>query len=169
MTRFAQRVISTDRIRVQPEAVHEVMTDPALLARFTPLIDHIDVHGDRWRWQLAGINAMGISIAPALRTLMDIDTRRIRFRPDPTASEMATATGELSVAHDGSDHTKLAIDLLATVDLPLPSLAGGAVRKVMFQMIKAGGSRFADNLLRHLGDPPHSGLDLRAAEVPSSR
>lgn len=164
MTKFAQGITSTDRIGVPPDRVHRVMADPDLVADLTPLVQGITVDGDRWRWQLTGIRALGLSIAPAFMSLMDIDQECITFRPDPQATEMATATGELSMTEDGPDHTALAIDLVATVDLPLPRIMGGAVRRVMFETMKAGGNRFADNLLRHLGDPPHRGLDIRAVQ-----
>lgn len=164
MNRFAQGIVSTDRINVQPERVHEIMADPDLLAKLTPLVQKITTDGDRWRWQLVGINALGLSIAPAFLSVMDIGEECITFRPDPHASEMATASGELSVTADGPAHTSLAIDLVATIDLPVPKMMGAAVRRVMFETMKVGGARFADHLLRHLGDPPHSGLNIRAVE-----
>ncbi len=161
MSTFAQRITSNDRIQVDPVALHEVLVTSKMLARLTPLVASIDVDGERWTWQLVGVNALGINAAPAFTTLMNIDDRRIAFEPDPTTDERATATGVITVEPDGPAHTVVAIDLTATVDLPLPRMTTRAVQSVMFSTMKAGGARFAENLLRHLGNPPHRGLDVR--------
>jgi carbon monoxide dehydrogenase subunit G len=163
---FAQRILSSDRIEAAPEPLRDVLGSPALLAELTPLVQGIEVAGDRWRWQLVGITALGISAAPAFTTVMAVEPTRIAFRPDPSRPERASATGHISVEPDGPDHTVVAIDLTATVDLRLPSVAARAVRSVMYSTMRAGGARFADNLLAHLGDPPHRGLDVRPGPTP---
>ncbi|MEE8601185.1 hypothetical protein [Euzebya tangerina] len=167
MGSFAQRIISDDRIAVAPARVHEVLSTPEMLAELTPLVASIDVHlagpdGDRWTWQLSGVNALGIRAAPSFTTLMDIGEQAIIFAPEPGTDERAMASGRIDVtAGSTMEETVVAIDLIATVELPLPQLARRAVKSVMFQTMKVGGTRFAENLLRHLGDPWHRGLNVR--------
>ncbi len=162
MRTFAQRITSNDRIRIERDPLHAILVDPDMLAQLTPLVQSIEVRGDRWEWQLIGINALGIKAAPRFTTVMDIAETRIAFEPADDTDELAAATGAITVEPDGDAHTVVAIDLTATVELPLPRLATRAVQSVMFSTMKAGGARFAENLLRHLGDPPHRGLDVRA-------
>lgn len=163
--RFSQTVLSDDLIQIAPEALWEVLVDPELLAELTPLVDRITQLEDRWMWRLVTVNALGIKAAPEFTTLIRLDEgSRIDFEPDPTADERASAQGFLTVGPDGDGGARIAIDVTATVELPLPSVMGRPVRGVMFQTMKAGGSRFARNLLSHLGDPPHRGLDVRAVD-----
>lgn len=163
MPRFTQTVRSDDRIRTAPEDVWAVLVDPVLLARMTPLVDAITVDGDRWRWQLTKVSGVGMTATPEFTTLMRVEEgRRIEFEPAPEADDRASARGFLTVEADGVDHMVVAIDVTASVDLPLPRAMARPVTRVMFTTMRAGGSRFARNLLAHLGDPPHRGLDVRA-------
>ena len=164
MAQFAQRITSSDRIAVAPARVHEVLTDPDLLARLTPLVAGITVEGDRWTWRLTGVQAMGVKVAPEFTTMMEIGPNSIAFEPAPDADERASADGQIDVTPGRTeDETVVAIDLIAVVELPLPKMASRGVKTVMFQTMKVGGSRFADNLLKHLGNPWHRGLDVRDA------
>jgi carbon monoxide dehydrogenase subunit G len=165
MPTFSQRVLSDDRIDTSPGEVWEVLVTPELLARLTPLVDRITVDGDLWHWRLTPVSGLGMTEAPEFTTLMHLEEgRRISFEPAPGADDRASAVGELRVDADG-DGTTVAIDITASVDLPLPGLMGRAVRGVMFQTMKAGGSRFARNMLAHLGDPPHRGLHVRSGDT----
>ena len=168
MTTFAQRIISDDRIAVAPDAVWAVLSDPDRLAGLTPLVDHIRVDGDRWRWQLVTVRGLGLEVALSLTTIMDISDTAIAFRPDPEADDRAGARGQLDVVGDGPDHTTVAIDLEASVDLPLPRLATRAVRGVMYPAMRTAGVRFATNLLHELGDPDHKGINVRRGEPQSA-
>jgi hypothetical protein len=168
MTRFAQRILSDDRIRVAAPTLHRCLTSPEALAELTPLVAAISAEGDRWVWQLVGISALGITAAPSFTTLMDVGETRIGFEPDPGRPERASATGFIVVEPDGPDHTRVAIDLTATVELPLPQAAGRAVRRVMYRTMRAGGTRFAEALLHRLGDPPHRGLHVRPGPAPDA-
>ena len=159
---FHQRVLSNDRITTSSDRIWQVLVDPVLLARMTPLVDAIMVDGDLWRWRLVKVNGVGLTAAPEFTTLMRLEGgRRIDFDPAPEADDRASARGFLTVDGDGRT-TTLAIDVTATVELPLPRAMARPVNRVMYQTMKAGGSRFARNLLAHLGDPPHRGLDVRA-------
>jgi carbon monoxide dehydrogenase subunit G len=164
MATFSQGIISDDRIEVDQQRIHRILTDPTRLAQLTPLVKSIQDDGNRWTWQLVGINALGIQAAPSFTTLMDIGPEKIAFRPAPDVDERATATGHLTVTRDGDTHTTVAIELVATVELPVPKMAARGVQSVMFQTMKAGGARFADNLLTHLGSPPHRGLNVRPVD-----
>lgn len=162
MPRFTQTVRSDDRITTTPDRVWAVLVDPALLARMTPLVDVIIVDGERWRWRLITLSGLGMTAAPQFTTVMRLDVgHRIDFEPAPETDDRASASGFLTVEADGED-TVVAIDVTATVDLPLPVVMARPVTRVMFSTMKAGGTRFARNLLVHLGDPPHRGLDVRS-------
>ncbi|CAN5360741.1 hypothetical protein BH23ACT9_BH23ACT9_16170 [soil metagenome] len=165
MPTFSQTVLSDDRIKATPEEVWAVLVDPVMLAKLTPLVDTITVEGERWTWRLTTVNGLGLTAAPEFTTVMRLgEGRRIDFEPDPQSGERATAKGFLTVDVDG-DETILAIDVTASVDLPLPRMMSKPVRSIMFSTMKAGGSRFARNLLRHLGNPSHRGLDVRGVTL----
>ena len=174
MTTFAQRIVSDDLIAVPPSVIHTILSTPDDLAELTPLIDTVTPQedGDRWVWQLNGINALGISAAPKFTTDMAISDERIAFQPVEGTGERATATGHLEVREPrGTDRegrsweggTFVLIDLVATVELPLPKAMSRPVQRVMFRTMKAGGARFAENLLAHLDGAAHRGLDVRSA------
>jgi carbon monoxide dehydrogenase subunit G len=131
----------------------KALTDPDLLPRLTPYLHSIDAEGDLWRWNMARIPVLGVSVAPSFTERMTFDEpRRIDFTHDPeSGQEKAGVEGtyELEEVEDG---TRLSIDLDICVDLPLPGIARGAVERAMRGVIAAMGRRFAANLLRHLSD-----------------
>lgn len=142
------------------ESIWAVLTDPALLARLSPLVNRIDSDGGRiaaegthhahWVWHLAGISALGITIDPSFRERMTfVDGHKIEFAHDPEHHERAGADGRYLLDEvDGGTH--LSIDLTIHVELPLPRTAGPAVRRVMHGVMQRTGDRFAHNLLEHL-------------------
>lgn len=163
MPRFTQTVRSDDRISTTPDRVWAVLTDPQLLAQLTPLVDTITPDGDLWRWRLTRISGLGMSAAPQFTTLVRLqEGRRIDFEPPPGARDRASAAGFLTVQPEGEE-TVVAIDVTATVDLPLPRAMQRPVRALMYRTMRAGGTRFARNLVAHLGDPPHRGLRVHDA------
>jgi carbon monoxide dehydrogenase subunit G len=131
----------------------KALTDPDLLPRLTPYLHSIDAEGDLWRWNMARIPVLGVSVAPSFTERMTFDEpRRIDFTHDPeSGQEKAGVEGtyELEEVEGG---TRLSIDLDICVDLPLPGIARGAVERAMRGVIAAMGRRFAANLLRHLSD-----------------
>ncbi|WP_157965462.1 hypothetical protein [Euzebya rosea] len=169
MTCFAQRVIANDVLDVEHDRVFDVLADPDCLATLTPLVARIDTNGDRWTWQLVEVSALGVTATARFTTLMDIGTDAIRFRPAPDVDERASATGHLEVTPEADGRTRVAIDLTATVELPLPRMMSRPVTAVMFATMRGGGSRFADNLLDHLGNPGRRGMEVRAADPVSGR
>jgi carbon monoxide dehydrogenase subunit G len=153
MTRFSARDRSTEVVQADQGALWKALTDPDLLPRLTPYLHSIDAEGDLWRWNMARIPVLGVSVAPSFTERMTFDEpRRIDFTHDPeSGQEKAGVEGtyELEEVEGG---TRLSIDLDICVDLPLPGIARGAVERAMRGVIAAMGRRFAANLLRHLSD-----------------
>lgn len=167
MTRFQNRNVSTGDLPVSPETIWGVLTDPDLLAELTPLIKAITADGDRWCWQLAGISALGVSVAPSFTERMTFTPHeRIEFRHAPphganekagvegeyTITPIAGRRGDSRVAQGGG--VSLCVDLTMWVDLPLPGLSRRAVERIMAESMQRTGDRFASNLYAHLGIDP---------------
>ncbi len=153
MTTFTTRNDSIEAIAASRDEVWATMTDPDLLAELTPLIDRIEEHGDHWRWCLASIEALGVSVAPCFTVAMTFDQpERISFEHDPPAGERerAGADGYYDLV-EIEQGTVLDIDLTMHVDLPLPKLARGTVESIMDRTTQMHGDRFFRNLLEHLG------------------
>jgi carbon monoxide dehydrogenase subunit G len=153
MTRFSARDRSTEVVEADQSALWKALTDPDLLPRLTPYLHSIEADGDCWRWNMARIPVLGLSVAPSFTERMTFDEpRRITFTHDPeSGQEKAGVEGtyELEQVEGG---TRLSIDIDICVDLPLPGMARGAVERAMGGVIAAMGRRFAVNLLRHLSD-----------------
>jgi carbon monoxide dehydrogenase subunit G len=153
VARFSARDRSTEVVQADQGALWKALTDPELLPQLTPYLHSIDADGDLWRWNMARIPVLGVSVAPSFTERMTFDEpRRIGFTHDPeSGQEKAGVEGTyLLEAVDGG--TRLAIDIDICVDLPLPGMARGAVERAMRGVIAAMGRRFAANLLRHLSD-----------------
>ena len=137
--------------------IWDALVDPGLMAGFTPFLKQITADGDHWRWEMSGLDVLGVKIAPAFTERMTFtEPDRIEFHHDPPAGarEKAGVEGwyQLSPAKDGEDAaTELVTELQITLDLPLPRAAGGAVRAAMRRVIDTMGDRFSQNLLDHLG------------------
>lgn len=162
MTRFSTRIESSDVVGAPREAIFAVLQDPDLLAELTPLVEAITRIDDtpRWRWQLAGISALGTRFHPCFTVAMHFqEPARIDFAHDPPAgaSEHAAAEGiyeldEVSASDEFPDGgTRVAIQLDVHVELPLPKVSRRAVEGVMHRTTEKMGERFAVNLRRHLG------------------
>jgi carbon monoxide dehydrogenase subunit G len=153
MTRFSARDRSTEVVQADQGALWKALTDPDLLPRLTPYLHSIEANGDLWRWNMARIPVLGVSVAPSFTERMTFDEpRRIEFTHDPeSGQEKAGVEGTYDLEPvDGG--TRLSIDIDICVDLPLPGLARGAVERAMAGVIAVMGRRFATNLLRHLSD-----------------
>jgi carbon monoxide dehydrogenase subunit G len=153
VTTFSSSVNSVADISAPRDAVWDALTDPQLLPRLTPMLEHIEADGTTWRWSMVCISALGVSIAPSFTEHMTFEPReRIAYthRPPAGVRERAGAEGVYKLS-DVDRGTRLRIELTLTVDLPLPKAAGAAVRGVMHSMMSRTGDRFAANLLTHLG------------------
>jgi carbon monoxide dehydrogenase subunit G len=156
MATFTARNISSSTVPVSAERIWSQISDPASLTALTPLVRSIVVEGDLWRWQLAGIEALGISVAPTFTERMDfMEPRLIRFSHETAHGERerAGADGTYELTQRG-DQTELKVDIALTVELPLPRLSAGAVERVMKATMMRTGKRFAVNLYHRLGLDP---------------
>ena len=153
MATFTAGDRSTEVVAADRKALWAALTDPDLLPRLTPYLHSIDVDGDRWRWNMARIPVLGISVAPSFTEQMTFDEpRRITFTHAPRSEqEKAGVEGsyELEEAEGG---TRLSMQVHICVDLPLPGAARAAVQGAMRGVMAVMGRRFAANLLRHLSD-----------------
>lgn len=157
MTRFDRRHRAEADVPAERRAIWAVLSDPDLLARFTPLIKAITANGDVWCWQLTGISALGVKVAPSFTERMSfVEGERIEFRHDPPegAVEKAGANGVYTLSDLGAGLTRLSIDITVWVDLPLPGLSRRAVERVMAESMDRTGDRFAHNLYAHLHIDP---------------
>jgi carbon monoxide dehydrogenase subunit G len=155
MARFAATNRSEADVDATPAAVWGVLTDPAALVRLTPLLTGIRTDGDTWVWQMQRIKALGVGIDPVFTEAMTFQEsggkRTIRYHHAPPhgADERVGAEGTYVVTgREGATH--LAIELTVSVELPLPTISGPAVRSVMSQLMTRTGDRFATNLLREV-------------------
>lgn len=151
MTCFEATVESEADISAPRADVWAALTDPVLLPRLTPLLSKIEVDGDKWRWHLMRIAALGVSVVPVFTETMTFDPQqRIDYRHTPAGKrERAGAEGVYDLSDvDGGTH--LVISLTLRVELPLPKAAARAVQRVMRTTMERTGERFSANLLRHL-------------------
>src|SRR4051794_29305291 len=137
------------------QAIWDALVDPELMARLTPFLKRIRADGDVWRWEMSGLDVVGVRVAPAFTERMVFtEPDRIEFHHDPPegAREKAGVEGwySLTPAADG-DGTTLVTELEITLDLPFPRASGRAVRAAMRRVIETMGNRFSANLLDHLG------------------
>lgn len=140
-----------------PAAIWKVLSSPDRLAQLTPLIKAITAKGPIWCWQLNGISALGVTVAPSFTERMTFtEGERIEFRHDPPtgADERAGAEGVYRLSDGGEGLTHLAVDITIEVELPLPAVSRRAVQRVMATSMERTGDRFAQNLYRHLGIDP---------------
>ena len=168
MTRFTTTVRTDDVMHTDAQTVWTAMQDPDLLASLAPAIAAITpLDGDRWCWQMVGISAMGVSVAPSFteRMVFDEEAMRIDFEHAPSGSKEAAGAKGTWLAQDVDGGAYVGIELIAHVDLPLPKMAKGAVTSVMDRTIVAGGQRFARNLMEHLGVKSNRGMEV----VPNGR
>lgn len=139
-------------------AVWNVLTDPALLPKLTPLLSRIDDEGEHWRWHMVSLAVLGVGIKPVFTERMTFtEGKRIDFTHDPPDGrrEWAGAEGHYTLGDaepgpDGRPATHLEIALTLDVDMPLSRLAAPVVTRTMRATMDATGDRFGANLLRHL-------------------
>lgn len=144
MTRFISRNVSTSTVPAPIRPIWDAISDPVTLATLTPLVRSIEGDGAVWVWSLAGITALGITVAPAFTERMDfVDLRRIEFTHQPPrgSDEMAGAVGTYELHSIDATHTRLAVDITLHVELPLPRIATRAVQGVMAATMRHTGTR----------------------------
>jgi carbon monoxide dehydrogenase subunit G len=152
MTCFESTVDSTADISASRSEVWRALTDPVLLPKLTPLLSKIDVDGNKWRWHMMRIAALGVSVVPVFTETMTFEEeKRIEYLHTPADGKReragAEGTYELSDVEGG---THLSISLTLRVDLPLPKASARPVQRVMKRTMERTGDKFSANLLRHL-------------------
>ena len=154
MATFSSSTTAEAVVPVERERVWEALTQPDLVARFTPFISSITTDdGEHWIWHLSGLSVLGKGFSATFTERMTLEEgKRIEFTHDPPAGakERAGVHGWYALT-DHADGVLLETSMEITVDLPLPRLSGPAVRTAMHGVIVQMGDRFSKNLLQHLG------------------
>jgi len=157
MASFSAKTRAEAVVLAPQQDIWDALVDPDLMARFTPFLKRITAQGEHWRWELSGLDVLGVKVAPAFTERMVFtEPVRIEFHHDPPAGatekagvegwyRLTPADGEAGAA------TELVTELEITLDLPLPRASGRAVRTAMRAVIGSMGDRFSQNLLDHLG------------------
>lgn len=152
MTAFSSSTTAEALVPAPREEIWAVLTDPDLLCELTPFLKRITADGDRWRWEMAALQVLGVGVSPAFTERMVFDDlERIEFHHEPPAgtTERSGVDGWYQlVEEDGG--TRLATSLTITIDLPLPRVSSSAVTVAMRGVMATMGDRFSRNLLRHL-------------------
>jgi carbon monoxide dehydrogenase subunit G len=158
MASFSAKTRAEAVVLAPQQDIWAALVDPDLMAQFTPFLKRITADGDHWRWEMSGIDVLGVKVAPAFTERMVFaEPDRIEFHHDPApgSKEKAGVEGwyQLTPSDPETDAaaTQLVTELEITLDLPLPRAAGAAVRATMRKVIDTMGDRFSQNLLDHLG------------------
>jgi carbon monoxide dehydrogenase subunit G len=161
MATFSAKTQAEAVVLASQQDIWDALVDPALMARFTPFLKRITADGEHWRWEMSGLDVLGVKLAPAFTERMVFtEPDRIEFHHDPPAGqrEKAGVEGWYALAPaDGGEGTTLVTELEITLDLPLPRASGPAVRAAMRRVIDTMGDRFSANLLEHLGAEQRAG------------
>jgi carbon monoxide dehydrogenase subunit G len=153
VTSFSAQTHAEAIVLAPQQDIWDVLVDPTLMARFTPFLKDIRGEGEHWLWEMAGVNVLGLKVAPTFTERMVFtEPERIEFHHDPPAgtTEKAGVEGWYALTPT-DDGTRLVTDLQITLDLPLPKASGRAVRAAMRKVIDTMGDRFSQRLLEHLG------------------
>ena len=154
---FSARNISVSSVPVGAGQIWELITDPQALASLTPLVRSIEASGSRWTWTLAGIEGLGLKVEPVFTERMEFtEGRQIVFAHDPPdgVRERAAVEGIYDLTPQGDRVTGLKVDLVLSVELPLPGVSRPAVERIMDSTMRITGRRFASNMYEVLGLDP---------------
>ena len=136
------------------DLVWDVLTDPATVAKLTPMVRSITAQGDLWHWQLAKIQILGQSFELGFTEAMTYDPKTtITFAHAPKSAkekERAGTDGRYELSNAGKESTHLRIELTVTVDLPFPRLAKPAIQAAMQGVLAAMGTGFARSIEKEL-------------------
>lgn len=155
MATFSATKTSEATVAHPRDLVWEVLTDPATVARLTPMVRSITAKGDLWRWQLVKIPVLGQSFELGFTEAMTYDPKSmITFAHAPQDgkdTERAGTDGRYELSDtDGKKATLLRIELTVSVDLPFPRLAKPAIQATMQGVLAAMGSGFARSIEKEL-------------------
>lgn len=135
------------------DLVWDVLTDPAAIARLTPMVRSITATDDLWHWQLVNIPVLGQSFELGFTEAMTYEPKSaITFTHAPAGNgtERAGTKGRYDLSDAGKGSTHLRIELTVTVDLPFPRLAKPAIQATMQGVLAAMGSGFGRSIEKEL-------------------
>src|SRR3954452_10864008 len=101
MPSFSARTRAGAVVLAPQRDIWAALVDPDLMARFTPFLKKITPDGDHWRWEMGGLDVLGIKVAPAFTEKMAFtEPDRIEFGHDPryVATEKAGVEGLFELA-----------------------------------------------------------------------
>ena len=151
MTRFTSSTQSEAVVTASRQQVWDILTDPDAIARLTPFVSSIEEDGDIWRWHMGRIPGLPVSFAPTFTERMSFEPMdRIDYEHAPVGGREPAAVKGWYVLDDHPQGTKLGIYLEICVALPLPKVAAGSVQKVMGEVMRRMGDRFAAQMLKEL-------------------
>ncbi|WP_182525152.1 SRPBCC family protein [Nocardioides dongkuii] len=160
MTRFSASTTAEAVVPAPRQRIWDLLVDPAKIAEMTPFLESVVADGEHWRWEMSGLDVLGLKVAPSFTERMVFEDRaRIEFHHDPPAgtTERSGVAGWYALADADDGGTHLATSLEISLDLPLPRLSAPAVTSTMRGVMATMGDRFAANLLRELGVGPLAG------------
>lgn len=151
MARFTGTTQSEAVVTAGRQAVWDLLTDPAAVARLTPFLQRIEVDDDLWIWHMSNIPGLPVKFAPRFTERMTFkELERIDYEHAPRGGkEPAAVTGHY-VLDEHPEGTRLEIYLEVCAALPLPKAAGGMVQRVMQGVMNRMGDRFAQKMLQEL-------------------
>ncbi|WP_353951670.1 hypothetical protein V6K52_18915 [Knoellia sp. S7-12] len=154
MATFSASKTSKATVAHPRDLVWDVLTDPATVARLTPMVRSITATGDLWHWQLVKIPVLGQSFELGFTEAMTYDPKSaITFTHTPPSRgrERAGTDGRYDLSDaDAKKSTRLRIELTVTADLPFPRLAKPAIQATMHGVLAAMGSGFARSIEKEL-------------------
>lgn len=154
MATFSATKVSEATVAHPRDLVWDVLTDPATIAKLTPMVRSITAEGDLWHWQLAKIPVLGQSFELGFTEAMTYDpssTITFAHAPQDGKDERAGTNGRYDLSDaDAEGSTDLRIELTVTVDLPFPKLAKPAVQATMQAVLAAMGSGFGRSIEKEL-------------------
>ncbi|MFC7490733.1 MULTISPECIES: SRPBCC family protein [unclassified Knoellia] len=154
MATFSATKTSEATVSHPRDLVWDVLTDPATIARLTPMVRSITADGDLWHWQLVRIPVLGQSFELGFTEAMTYDpksTITFRHAPPRQGKELAGTDGRYDLRDaDGEGATRLRIELTVSVELPFPRLARPAIQATMHGVLAAMGAGFARSIEKEL-------------------
>ena len=137
------------------DEVWAVLSDPDTVASITPFVRSISASGDLWRWEMTSLPVLGQAFTPCFTERMTFtDLSRIDFTHEPPAgSSERTGVEGCYTLTEVAEGTHLAIELTVDADLPMPRLAGPAVRAAMKTVMATMGVGFERSFRKQLGVP----------------
>ena len=124
MAHFSARTHAEAVVLAPQQDIWDALVDPDLMARFTPFLKRITADGDHWRWEMTGLDVLGIKVAPAFTERMVFTSRTgssstTTRRPVRRRRPGSRAGTRFAGRPDGGG-TTLVTELEITLDLPLP-------------------------------------------------